>query len=330
MINILFILALNHYTGVTTWAYELIKGLWIYKKTNEFSIDVHFNSGDPSLIWNEEYIRDVSSYSTVVKSLDERDTLSHVIFFNSKYDIVFLHNTQHENISKKIGKNTIFVSHGSMVDSSIPKLKHDMHIAVSGRSKYVLGADMFILNGINLNKFKSNKLLNKIPKKCLYHNRFKPQKFVYEACEELDIELDYWKVIEKDVTKKIRESDFVMGYGRSVYEAMSMGKPVLVFGHNSPKNKNELKRTGISPNVEDGLSDGWIDENNFKKLLYRNCCGWAKKIYIDNKNDMIDMIKGYDYKMGDVNRKLAEEHLSSHTMINSFKKVIHDLVPEKQ
>ena len=314
MRNILFILALNHYTGVTTWAYELIKGL------SEFNIDLHFLSNNPYLISNEEYVKDVSPYAKVISSLDN---------INNKYDVVFLHNTEHENISKKIGKNTVFVSHGSMVNSSIPKLKHDIHIAVSGRSKYVLGADIFILNGIDLNKFKSNKLLNKIPKKCLYHNRFKPQKFVYEACEELDIELDYWKVIEKDVTKKTRESDFVMGYGRSVYEAMSMGKPVLVFGHNSPKNKNELKRTGISSNVEDGFSDGWIDENNFKKLLYRNCCGWAKKIYIDNKNDMVDMIKGYDYKMGDVNRKLAEEHLSSHTMINSFKKVIYDLVPEK-
>jgi len=307
-------LALNHYTGVTTWAYELIKGL------SEFNIDLHFLSNNPYLISNEEYVKDVSPYAKVISSLDN---------INNKYDVVFLHNTEHENISKKIGKNTVFVSHGSMVNSSIPKLKHDIHIAVSGRSKYVLGADIFILNGIDLNKFKSNKLLNKIPKKCLYHNRFKPQKFVYEACEELDIELDYWKVIEKDVTKKTRESDFVMGYGRSVYEAMSMGKPVLVFGHNSPKNKNELKRTGISSNVEDGFSDGWIDENNFKKLLYRNCCGWAKKIYIDNKNDMVDMIKGYDYKMGDVNRKLAEKHLSSHTMINSFKKVIYDLVPEK-
>ena len=27
MISVLFILAINHYTGVTTWAYELIKGL---------------------------------------------------------------------------------------------------------------------------------------------------------------------------------------------------------------------------------------------------------------------------------------------------------------
>ena len=65
--------------------------------------------------------------------------------------------------------------------------------------------------------------------------------------------------------------------------------------------------------------------NNFKKLLYRNCCGWANKIYIDNKNDMIDLMMGYDYKMGNVNRRLAEEHLSSQTMVNSFTNVIKEL-----
>jgi len=310
MINILFILAINHYTGVTTWAYELIKGL------SELNIDVVFINDSPYLISNEEYVKDVSLYAKVISSLDN---------INNKYDVVFLHNTEHENIAKEISKSTIFVSHSSMVNNANPKLKHDMHITISGLSKYVLGADMFILNGIDLNKFKSNKLLNKIPKKCLYHNRFKPQKFVHEACEELNIELDYWKVIEKDVTKKIEESDFVMGYGRSVYEAMSMGKPVLVFGHNSPTNKNKLRSTGVSSNVEDGFSDGWVDENNFKKLLYRNCCGWARKIYIDNKNDMIDLMKGYDYKMGDVNRRLAEEHLSSQTMVNSFTNIIKEL-----
>jgi glycosyltransferase involved in cell wall biosynthesis len=309
MINILFILAINHYTGVTTWAYELIKGL------SKFNVDVVFVSSNSYFISNKEYIKDISLHSNVIESID----------YSTKYDVVFLHNTEHENISKKVGKKTVFISHGSMINSANPKLKHDMHVAVSGRSKYVLGADMFILNGIDLNKFKSNKLLNKIPKKCLYHNRFKPQKFVHEACEELNIELDYWKVIEKDVTKKIEESDFVMGYGRSVYEAMSMGKPVLVFGHNSPTNKNKLNKTGISSNVEGGFSDGWIDESNFKTLLYRNCCGWARKIYIDNKNDMIDLMKGYDYKMGNVNRRLAEEHLSSQTMVNSFTNIIKEL-----
>ena len=63
-----------------------------------------------------------------------------------------------------------------------------------------------------------------------------------------------------------------------------------------------------------------------KTLLHRNCSGWDRKIYIDNKNDMINMIKGYDYKMGDVNRTLAEKHLSSISMVNSFEKVVYGLV----
>ena len=134
MINILFILAINHYTGVTTWAYELIKGL------SKFNVDVVFVSSNSYFISNKEYIKDISLHSNVIESID----------YSTKYDVVFLHNTQHENISKKVGKKTVFISHGSMINSANPKLKHDMHVAVSGRSKYVLGADMFILNRYQL------------------------------------------------------------------------------------------------------------------------------------------------------------------------------------
>ena len=309
MISVLFILAINHYTGVTTWAYELMKGL------DKFNIDVVFLSDNPYFISKKEYVEDVGQYANVISSVD----------FNKKYDVVLLHNTDHEDIAKRVGENTIFVSHSSMVDNAKPKLKHNKHITVSGRSKYVLDADMFILNGIDLDKFKSNRNVNEIPKICLYHNRIPPQDFVFDACRELDIKLIFWNVIESDVREKIDKSDFVIGYGRSVYEAMSMGKPVLVFGHNSSEHKNELKRTGISSNRQGGFSDGWVDESNFKEMLHRNCCGWDKKIYIDNKNDMINMIKGYDYKMGDVNRTLAEKHLSSQTMVNSFTNIIKEL-----
>ena len=44
MISVLFILAINHYTGVTTWAYELMKGL------DKFNIDVVFLSDNPYFI----------------------------------------------------------------------------------------------------------------------------------------------------------------------------------------------------------------------------------------------------------------------------------------
>jgi hypothetical protein len=309
-INMLFILAINHYTGVTTWAYELIKGI------NQFDVDVVFISDNPYLISEKEYVKDVSQYANVISSVD----------FSKKYDVVLLHNTDHEDIAKKVGENTIFVSHSSMVDNANPKLKHSKHVTVSGRSKYVLDADMFILNGIDLDKFKSNRNVNEIPKICLYHNRTSPQDFVFEACGELNIELIFWNTIESDVREKIDKSDFVMGYGRSVYEAMSMSKPVLVFGHNSPINKNRLNENGISSNIQGGFSDGWVDESNFKEMLHRNCCGWDKKIYIDNKKDMINMIKGYDYKMGEANRTLAEKHMSSTLMVNSFKEVVHELV----
>ena len=52
MISVLFILAINHYTGVTTWACELMKGL------DQFNIDVVFISDNPYLISKKEYVKD--------------------------------------------------------------------------------------------------------------------------------------------------------------------------------------------------------------------------------------------------------------------------------
>jgi hypothetical protein len=73
MINILFILFINHYTGVTTWAYELIKGL------KQFNVDVIFVSSDPYFISNKEYIKDISLHSNVIESLDY--SINMMLFF---------------------------------------------------------------------------------------------------------------------------------------------------------------------------------------------------------------------------------------------------------
>jgi hypothetical protein len=48
-------------------------------------------------------------------------------------------------------------------------------------------------------------------------------------------------------------------------------------------------------------------------------------IEIDNKKDMVNMLRGYDYQMGNVNRKLAEKHLLSISMVNSFEKLIYKI-----
>ena len=86
MISVLFILAINHYTGVTTWAYELMKGL------DKFNIDVVFLSDNPYFISKKEYVEDVGQYANVISSVD----------FNKKYDVVLLHNADHEDIAKRV------------------------------------------------------------------------------------------------------------------------------------------------------------------------------------------------------------------------------------
>ena len=40
---------------------------------------------------------------------------------------------------------------------------------------------------------------------------------------------------------------------------------------------------------------------------------------------MVNMLKGYDYQMGNVNRLLAKKYLSSVSMVNSFEKLIYEI-----
>jgi len=223
----------------------------------------------------------------------------------------------------RVAKKTIFVSHSSMVDNVNPKLKHTRHITISGRSCEVLGADTHIVNGIDLKKFSPKRVPQQVPTTCYFHNRVAPQQMVFDACEKLNLNLIWNERITDNITSKLEAADFVMAYGRSAYEAMAMGKPVLIFGHNedSSVGRDTLLSNGILESTG-GLSDGWITKHNFETLLFRNCSGWAEKIFISTSDSLVDMISQYDMSMGKANRTLAEKYLSLNEMIYKFKNEI--------
>jgi len=311
--KIVFMMALNVYTGVTVYTYEVIKGL----SKRGYDISVGFLNNVKSQLSNSQYVKDVSKYAKILDGNVHENI----------YDVAFLHNTVHEKLGKVLAKKTVFISHNGMCDTgnwnnADPRLKHNIHVGVSDRIQFLLQADTVIRNGIDLNKYTSSIASKKEPTRCLYHARHSPQPYLIAACKELNIKLDYWKKPQKNVKDRLDKADFVLAYGRSAYEAMAMSKPVLVFGRNLYKDKDVLIYRGYARDCQGGFADGWINEENFETLLYRNCSGWQNKIIIENKDEMINLIKDYDPSMGQVNRKLAEKFLSIEQTLDSFEEIL--------
>lgn len=96
--------------------------------------------------------------------------------------------------------------------------------------------------------------------------------------------------------------DLVLGYGRSVYEAMSCGRNVIVFGVNG--------------------GDGFVTPAEFGPMFERNCSGWGTQKLRRGAEDLWERfseeLRRFDPEAGKANRKLAVEHLEVERHIDSF------------
>jgi hypothetical protein len=205
------------------------------------------------------------------------------------------------NIHQKFAepKKIIFVSHGSMFEPYIPFGKVHVHVAVSGSSKEFLKADVLIHNGIDLKKFRPVKSAKTPPQKALNIFRGIPNYSLYKSCINLDIELKHIAG-SSEVEEQIKPNDIVVGYGRSAYEGMASGKPVLVSGPFG--------------------TDGWVKPETFENFLFRNCSGWTGRQH-PNLQELTKILQEYNAGDGWVNRGLAEQYLSADAMATKFEEL---------
>jgi hypothetical protein len=285
MKRILIILGHNRLTGVNTWAYTL----------GDFLI----RSGH---VVDFEIKKDFQYQHNTQGILESLDRLNANIFLDTKpaydsYDYCIVNYNLHQKFCDP--KKTIFVSHGSMDELYKPFGKVHAHVAISGRTKEILNADVVIHNGIDLKKFVMTKMPKSQPKMALNIFRGIPNYSIYKSCEILDIQFEHIGGVE-DVAEQIKKQDFIIGYGRSAYEGMAAGKPVLVHGVFG--------------------TDGWIRPENFEKLFYRNCSGWAEKLHL-SLQELTEMLKEYKAEDGPINRGLAEKYLSAELMTTKFEEL---------
>jgi glycosyltransferase involved in cell wall biosynthesis len=285
MKRILIVLGHNRFTGVNTWAYTL--GDFLIRRGHKVDFEIKKDY---------EFVDNFDGVIPTFQKLKSTIYIKTLPDYNS-YDYSIINYNTHQ---KYIDKNKIiFVSHGSMYEPYVPFGKVHAHVAVSARTQEIVGGDVVIHNGIDLEKFRPTTFPKTPPRKALNIFRGIPNYSLYRACENLGIELTHISQ-EDDVMTSIKENDIIVGYGRAAYEGMASGKPVLIHGVSG--------------------HDGWIKTANFETLFIRNCSGWTNKLKLSIQ-ELQEVLGQYDPNDGIANRKLAIKYLSAETMATKFEEL---------
>ncbi len=219
-----------------------------------------------------------------------------------KYDHIHIH---YESLGKYVEgfkAKTKFFVHGLMTEDYKPVRKYDEVFVFSERANDFIDCDTILIrNYIDLDRFKfigcSDRLRTILildsrtgsaltPSVMLAAQRFRAFVQVIDG-DPSGVGLSW------DIENVIRDADMVVGYGRSAYEAMAMGKSVLVYGTNG--------------------GDGLIKHTNFEKMMTANTSGWAMRAIPSPVarpvEHIVNEMDKYSSSDGTVNRQLAKKYL---------------------
>jgi len=222
---------------------------------------------------------------------------------NKKYDIIFSnHNTTVEYLMHNVKGKIIQTCHGIYPSLEQPYKYADAYISISWEVQNHLQKLGFksriILNGIDLDRYKSLNPINHKPKKVLsLCQSDSANKLVKSACEELSLE---FMELNKNsnpiwsVEKEINNADIVIGLGRSIYEAMACGRPSIIYDERS---------------YSESYADGYLTLQKLEKSILHNCSGRQFKLNL-NKKLLIAEFQKYNSNDATQLRSFAEKKLN--------------------
>ena len=130
--------------------------------------------------------------------------------------------------------------------------------------------------------------------------------FIRKCCEIMNVKFlrsnkhtdNVWKVEEL-----INQSDLVIGLGRSAYDAMACGRPVLVYDYRDY--------------MGEFLGDGMLTSENIRQSMYCNCSGRASRIRYDEQSFIEEMQK-YSSDLGAWSREFALKNLNIQVAVQKY------------
>ncbi|MGG7035953.1 MAG: UDP-glycosyltransferase [Flavobacterium sp.] len=238
----------------------------------------------------------------------------------SKYDLILAnHDTCVRYLAHK-GK-IIQTCHGVFPPLEQPSRFADGYVSISEEVAAHLLSKGFkskvILNGINCDRFSVKKPINTQLKKVLSlcqsdvaNNSLK------KACDILGIsmiQLNKHINPQWQVEQAINEVDLVVGLGRSAYEGMACGRPVLVFDDRG---------------YFESYSDGYLNKNNIDYSIINNCSGRFYKKKLD-LNELVIELQKYNPQDGLFLREYALKNLNIKNQVEKYLEYADSLKPSK-
>ncbi|SFN33070.1 glycosyltransferase family protein [Salegentibacter flavus] len=232
-----------------------------------------------------------------------------ISFFEEKrYDLILAnHNTVVENIFKY--GYTIQTCHGIFPKLEQPSKFADFHIAISKEVQNHLSklgyTSKIIKNGINTKKYSSTKDLNKQLKNVLsLCQSDSANEKLKLCCDKMGFKFtkaNKFKNPSWDIASLINEADIVVGLGRSAYEAMSCGRPVVIFDDRS---------------YFDSVGDGYV-KDIIEESIQFNCSGrFLNKKF--NVEDLQNEFLKFDFRDGLYLRNYVLNHLTIEKAVDEY------------
>lgn len=266
--------------------------------------------------YNVEYF----TFNKGIVSSKIENNLNVSFMSKSRYDLILAnHNTCVDFLFKK--GFIIQTCHGIYPKLEQPSHRANGFVSISEEVQNHLALKGFssikILNGINLIRFKSLKNINTELKTVLsLCQSEEANSFIKSCCDSINVNfIKADKNIENiwEVNELINESDLVIGLGRSAYEAMSCGRPVVVYDNRS---------------YFDSYGDGYVKDVLGLSLI-NNCSGRYFK-YKFNEKDLIRELLKYRKDDGLFFRKFSERELDINKNLDLYINYWKSLIDNKR
>lgn len=225
-----------------------------------------------------------------------------------KYDLILAnHNTCVEAL---MGYGFIIQTcHGIYPQLEQPSKCANFHVAISQEVQNHLAIKGFvsvvIMNGIDNSKFYSKKSINKELKNVLSLCQSEEANlFLKKICNNLNLK---FTSIDKNsnptwnIEDVINDSDLVIGLGRSAYEAMACGRPVIVFD----------KRA-----YSESYADGYVT-NKLATSIINNCSGRFYKIKLTD-DMMVQELSKYNAADGEILRQYILDNMTVQLAVERY------------
>lgn len=307
-------LRLSWYSGSDTYLYTL--GIELMKRGHKISV----YSPTISRILQGRRFKEAG-----FDILENLDLEVHKVNKGKEFDII---HGQHNSVLSAVSSvftevPVIFVSHGVLPEPE--KYPRDVfihrHIAVSEEVLNFQFKDIddskkeIIRNPIDTQRFyyapkKVGKRLKILIVSNYYHNQW-DAKEVWEASKILNADIDVIGTngkISFETENIIKNCDIAIGLGRSILEAMSMGKPVIVGDYNG--------------------YDGVVTKSSYSGIKKSNFSGRHKKEKWDGErlaNEINNIFSGNYKKSGRENRDIILKNHNVKIIADRFEKIYKDI-----